>query len=96
MTDAALTWNQIVAAKAATLGRAPVLDELIELCRTYRMSDEEIAAQRLSYVTAELAFGSDAEEAALVAAMRSGNAARVAALKKLSQDRVDAFKRSRE
>jgi hypothetical protein len=40
------------------------LSELIEKCRHYVMSPEEIEEQRQSWVRGEMAIGTDADEAA--------------------------------
>lgn len=62
--EPSLRWADMVLRETERLGRAPTLAELLTLCRGYRMTPEEAAAQRWSFVVGEAGFGSDADERA--------------------------------
>ena len=56
------------------MARCPTLSALLDRARaTAPMTPEQIRAQRRSYVAAEAAFGSDADEAAYAAAALCGD-----------------------
>lgn len=73
------------------------LADLIEKARarqaamTPEQRAEEAEAQRRSYCRAEAAFGSDADEAEFAAAIRSGDAGRIAEAKRKEAARLVAF-----
>ena len=78
----------------------PNLDRLIResIEEFNRMSPEDqekmLAAQRRSYVRAEMGFGSDADEAAMAAAIRAGDSAEIARLEAEADARMEAYDRS--
>lgn len=93
MIDSGPTWQQRVSALAVELGRAPVLAELLSLAAKHRMTEAEIAAQRDSFVRAEMGFGSDADEAAFRAALEAGDTEALSRLEAASQARMAAYDR---
>lgn len=93
MIDSQPTWQQRVSALAVELGRAPVLAELLPLAAKHRMTEAEIAAQRDSFVRAEMGFGSDADEAAFRAALEAGDTEALSRLEAASQARMAAYDR---
>lgn len=81
-------WSETVAELRAKLGRDPDLNELLVLCRGHEMTEEELAAQRESFVLAEMAFGDDAAEAAYRAAVSRGDRDEIDRLDKLAEQRL--------
>jgi hypothetical protein len=56
------TWSEKVSTLRNELGREPILEELLKLAKTHTMTNDEIMAQRQSWVVAEMEFGSDLDE----------------------------------
>lgn len=76
------------------LSSLPPKPELLDALRRAagrKMTPAEVAAQRRSYVRAEIGFGSDADEAAYRAALVAGSTAALARLEAEAQARMAAF-----
>lgn len=91
MTATEKSWAAALEALRLKLGREPDLNELLVLCRGHDMTPEEIAAQRTSFVRAEVGFGSDSDEAAYRAAVASGDRATVERLDREAELRMTRF-----
>lgn len=88
MNQLETTWAGKLAGLRATLGRDPDLNEMLELARTHRMTVEETQAQRKSFVVAEMAFGTDADELAYRRAVENGDGAEIARLDAAAAERA--------
>lgn len=93
MNQPELNWAAKVANLRATLGREPDLNELLTLARAHRMTAEETAAQRASFVLAEVGFGTDADELAYRRAVEHGDGAEIARLDAEAEARMERVRR---
>jgi len=69
---------------------SPELAAKIEALRGYKMSPEEVEAQRRSWVRGELGLGSDADEAAYARALRDNDTETLARLRAEGNARIKA------
>lgn len=72
------------------------LERLLEKARQHKMTPAEIAAQRESFVRAEIGFGSDQDEADMRAAYDRGDTAEIERLTAAGKARMDAYDRERQ
>lgn len=64
------------------------LEEMVAALKGQRPSEAELAAQRASFARGEIGMGSDRDEAAYRAAVRSGDEAEQQRLDREAEDRV--------
>ena len=74
-----------------TMPKQSDLDKTIEAARSLPpMTREEFDAQRRTYVRGEMGIGSDRDEAAMSAAVASGDQEEIERLEKAAEDRMKA------